>query len=208
MVKLIGPLCSLEARGAYADTLIYARVGMTSYAKAYKAPSNPNSPAQQQQRLGIGTIAQLWSILTTNQQAAWQDLADQQNLSPYHAYLRYNAQLWTPGIQPVCQPPTEQFNNLEYLDFQWDYIGQTWYLDLAIGAISRDPWGIQLCVCTEEDFTPNKTNTVLLPAPFTWEEDHWELHAQWEAPDASYYYPLVRMRDTLGGLTVWLPFVP
>lgn len=92
MAKLIGPLMSLEARGQFAKTLTYARLGMTSYTKAYKAPTNPQSFLQRAQREIIREITQFWSQLTSDQKAFWSNLAERWELSLYHAYLRFNTE--------------------------------------------------------------------------------------------------------------------
>lgn len=102
MVKLIGPLLSLDARGQFAKTLTYAKLGMTSYTKAYAVPTNPNTPDQIGQRLIISQITKNWQETTQAERATWDPLSAQLKTSNYHAYLRHNARTWRRDIPPVA----------------------------------------------------------------------------------------------------------
>jgi len=94
MAKVTAPLLSLDARGKFGDTLIYSKCLGTSYTKAYAVPKNPRSTGQTAQRLMVKIITQLWSTLTAEQKSTWAPLALELQLSPYHAFLRFNTREW------------------------------------------------------------------------------------------------------------------
>jgi hypothetical protein len=213
MAKLIGPLMSLEARGQVAKTLTYARLGMTSYAKAYKVPTNPNSQGQMVQRMAVKAITQAWgpwyAQVPVSLEFFWTPLANAWNLSLYHAYLKSNLERWkifllpTPSTEVGCGWIDEEpnlylnvFGNSYSFEIQWD--------DPEIPLFC-----VQICGSKTPDFTPNKSNTIIvstnIAGVFTGSPSY---YLEWEAPDSDPMYFKYRWSTYSNVTSPWKDFDP
>jgi len=209
MVKLIGPLCSLEARGALAETLIYARVGMTSYAKAYAVPTNPQTQPQTSIRIAITAITQAWQTLADYEKSTWQELADLWNLSPYHAYLRYNTQRWPNNLLPQQRPTTDP--SLLYETYAFNITPEDTYYDfyVAVADFSPAPFALQIIADTDDPPNYQRQNTIVLNCnPITIIPGYYYYNARWYPPSMNSYYFLARVGTTHGISTEWLEPTP
>lgn len=87
MVKLTGPMMSVDASGTFAKTLVCSKWKGRNYARRWATPSNPQSPLQTGVRSVFKYIAQAFGSLSAAQKAEWDDLAEAGN------YTNLNAQI-------------------------------------------------------------------------------------------------------------------
>jgi len=119
MVKLKRPCLSSFARGALGESLIFQTTRGRATAKRFRKPRQPKTPAQLATRAYIGWLSQAWASLTTPEKLTWEDPANANNTSCYHAFLKYNAnrfkvtpgEFWDPPdypVYPTASYPAEQ----------------------------------------------------------------------------------------------------
>lgn len=60
MAKVTGPLMSIDAGGAFADTMVYATWKGINYSRQYAIPSNPRTANQLQIRDYFTTAVAAW----------------------------------------------------------------------------------------------------------------------------------------------------
>lgn len=189
MVKLIGPLHSLDARGRLGTDVIFSRNRRTSYAKAYAIPSNPKTLAQRLVRIGTGGIAKAWSKLTPITKASWSDLAIELDLSPYHAHLATNCRLWRDQLPLWMSPTPQTAGGISLAGTNKSLAGNVYTLTAAWYHNSNQPIGLcQVCASVAYSFTPTRANTVLL-LPWTTEGGYFaEYVLQWTRPYTALWY--------------------
>lgn len=203
MAVVIGPLHSLDARGALGTSLIFAKQRGSNYTKAYAIPQNDNTPAQQLQRLAISAITKGWQHVSDANRLTWTALALTQNTSPYHAYLRDNTHRWRAGLPPRSKATNPQVYADEgaYLDItdrrpEWDI-----YLDVYGQA--NPLWAAQLVADTFDLPPTEKSYTVALPLPIENELGEAYLRYTWTAPDLQFYYFRLRVANETGEPSQW-----
>ena len=108
MVKLKGPMLSLEASGTLAETVTVSNWKGRAYMKKHAVPSNN----QQQAQLGIRTamtfLTQQWSGLSAAQQESWQDLAEADQVSPVNSYVGTNLLRVADALAPTKEYPAAE----------------------------------------------------------------------------------------------------
>lgn len=102
MVKVYGPMMSLDASGTLADAITFSKWKGRNYVRERVIPSNPQSGAQVGRRALWTFLTQNWAGLTAGQQSSWQVLADEIVASRFNAYLRDNMQHWHNYIPPTA----------------------------------------------------------------------------------------------------------
>jgi hypothetical protein len=100
MVKVTGPLHSVEARGRLGD-LEYNTWRGLSVVRVHKDPDPPISTRQQTQQANFKAITLVWKTLTDAQRATWTNYADRHpgldwsgkpiHMSGFNAYCKLNA---------------------------------------------------------------------------------------------------------------------
>lgn len=94
MAKVVQPLMSLEARGKMGG-LIYNSWRSLSTVKAYRSPTQPDTPAQLQARALLTDVSRYWSSLSTAQRSAWAQYAEDHLDNDWTGQpLRLTAQNW------------------------------------------------------------------------------------------------------------------
>ncbi len=105
MVKVYGPMMSLDATGTLADSVTFSKWKGRQYARERVIPSNPRSDAQIGRRAMFSFLAQQWQTLGDAEQATWQDLAEQLVASPFNAFLSTNIRNWHNFLAPSQTDP-------------------------------------------------------------------------------------------------------
>ena len=192
MVKLIGPCFSLAARGTLNDAITYAVLGRTCYAKSYFHPANPKSNAQVGIRAMARFLTQNWKNLTETQQAKFETIAEEWNLSPYHAWLRLNARRWNSHQMPI--------SDLDYTlgpIFSWqtpsfEKTGRIYELELELYEAFRVPFSAEFCLATNSGFTPARSNAKIITNNVDIQGSWAYFYGTWLAPDDATYYMKAR----------------
>lgn len=100
MVKVNGPVMSLDASGSLGGTIVYAKWKGRNYVRTLVTPSNPRSGSQTGFRAMFKFLSQSWANLSAGDQATWEALADQRVISPFNAYVSYNQDRWRNFLAP------------------------------------------------------------------------------------------------------------
>lgn len=94
MVKVVAPAMSLDASGTLAGTLVFSKWKGRSYVRERVIPSNPKSGGQVGMRSMFKFLSQNWADLLTAEKATWEDLAADDVVSPFNAYMKKNQARW------------------------------------------------------------------------------------------------------------------
>ena len=89
MVKVKGPLFSLEAHGTLDDTLTYESGKYGYYVKANNFPTYSRSPAQGVIRDTFNWCISIWHALPSETKQYWHDHEDYQGLIGYASFMSY-----------------------------------------------------------------------------------------------------------------------
>lgn len=108
MVRLYGPLMSLDASGTIADAVTFSKWKGRNYARQRVIPANPNSVSQQSVRAMMKFVSQAWAALTTGNKATWQVRADQTTISTFNAYVATNLNRWRSFKLPSKADPADE----------------------------------------------------------------------------------------------------
>lgn len=88
MVKVLGPLFSIRAWGTFDNTLVYQRrPGMPTVMRR-RAPGNPNTEAQQEQRASFAAAVSSWRALPDASKVEWTVRAWGIGTSGYNLYIK------------------------------------------------------------------------------------------------------------------------
>lgn len=108
MVKLKGPSLTLSAAGGLGKTIAFAESKGRAYLKRWHKPKNPQTNLQRSVRAINSLLSREWRNLSSADQATWQQLADETNVSPFNAYQAFNLNRWTRFRPPTqAYPPAE-----------------------------------------------------------------------------------------------------
>ena len=90
MVKLKGPIMSLEAHGSIGKILTFSERGSGSQTRKYTKPLKTASPKQRAQRRLTEFLVAQWQNMTENQKNTWETAAkaSDKRLAGYHYFLR------------------------------------------------------------------------------------------------------------------------
>jgi hypothetical protein len=207
MVKVIGPMMSLTARGKFADTLIYARTFATNYTKPYAIPDNPRSPAQTITRLGTGALTKAWKNLSTAQQAAWEPYATRWNLTTYHAYLKENCCRWRDDLPWLPTPKHSSIYGILDDTLEFTRTGDVFHFFLKYEIATFIPFIAQVAAAAGVGDLPSKANTILLLTNPLLTPYYATYTADWTTPDGDgrYFHSRLHM-PTGSGLPIVTPW--
>lgn len=162
MVKLYGPMFSLDASGTLANTITFSKWKGRAYARERVIPSNPKSGAQVGRRAMFRFLSQAWSAISTLDKATWQTLADELVASPFNAYMKTNMQDWhnflTPSqASPATRSATPSDNVLTAVAWEENRMKFT-----VAGANLEDNWGIAFFASLTGTFDPAVGNCIMI----------------------------------------------
>ena len=162
MVKVYGPMMSLDASGTLGKAVTFSKWKGRNYVRERVIPSNPKSGGQTGRRAMFKFLTQLWASVSDADQATWQDLADQLVALKFNAYVSANMAAWHNFLTPSeATPPTRagtpSDNALTAAAWEENRIK----LSLA-GAALGDAWGIILFAKEAGAVTPAVGNAILV----------------------------------------------
>ena len=105
MVKVNGPMFSLDASGTLADAITFSKWKGRPYVRERVIPSNPKSGAQTGRRAMFRFLSQAWNDVGTSEKATWLPLAEQIIASNFNAYLKDNMERWHNFLAPTDEYP-------------------------------------------------------------------------------------------------------
>ena len=176
MVKLLGPACSLNAAGSIADSVVFSSWKGRTYIRKHVKPSNPKSAAQTGFRAAFSYLSKQWQNLSAANQATYDALAAELNVSPFNAYLSFNQSRWRRFAAPSKETPATEIGTLpvavntsatwiqSQVEFKWQVIA------------AQDAWGIAIFRDTATPVVTAPSNLVHIalagaPGFHTWLDD-------------------------------------
>lgn len=162
MAKLDGPLMSMGASGSIGGILTFGSNKGRNFVRQLVIPSNPKTPAQQGVRSMMQWAGKEWAQLTDEEQATWETLAQQFNISPFNAFIKTAMANWSNGFSaqsedpaPTVATPAEEPTGVA--DTVTERRAEITWTDDAVGS---DDFGVILYLSTTPGFTPGRDNAV------------------------------------------------
>lgn len=160
MVRLYGPLMSMDASGTVANAVTFSKWKGRNYARQRVVPANPNSAPQQSVRAMMKALSQAWTGLTAGNKATWQDRADQTIISTFNAFCSYNLSRWRSFKAPSKEDPATEVGAAPSAPTTTVTAGvRELQLSIADGATPPD-WFWLIFRSTVSGFTPSFSNLV------------------------------------------------
>lgn len=108
MVRVAGPVLSLEASGSLGGVIVFSKWKGRPYVRTLVRPSNPKSGGQVGVRSLFKFISQKWAAISDADKATWENRADQAIVSPFNSYMGFNQARWRDFEPPAtADPPTD-----------------------------------------------------------------------------------------------------
>lgn len=92
MVRVKGPLFSMDASGSLGKAVVFSKWKGRAYVRAHAIPSNPRSGLQVGIRTVMGFLSQYFSSLTAGELSDWEDLAEDESITAINALCRDGVQ--------------------------------------------------------------------------------------------------------------------
>jgi len=184
MVKVYGPMFSLDASGTLAEAVTFSKWKGRPYVRERVIPSNPKSGAQVGRRAMFKFLTQLWASVSAADQATWKDLAEQLVASNFNAYVSDGMAAWHNFLAPSEATPatrtgTPSDNALTAAIWEENRIKLT-----LSGSALGDAWGIVIFADTAGAVTPAVGNAIMAEADTTIASHD----LFWTPPDVTTYY--------------------
>lgn len=108
MVKVYGPMMSMDASGTLANAATFSKWKGRNYVRQRVKPSNPQSGPQTGMRAMLKFLSQIWDGLTAGNKATWEDRADATAISNFNAFVSYNQSRWRQFKTPSKEDPAAE----------------------------------------------------------------------------------------------------
>lgn len=173
MAGVTGPLFSLSASGSIGDAVVYASWKGRPYVRKHAIPANPKSVGQVSVRAMMKFLTQFWATLTAAQQATWDARAAATDISPFNAYVSYNAERWGRFAFPSKDDPATETGTPGTILAPTAVAGSRSILLSVPISVLADNWGVVIHASLTTGFTPSRnTGRQMIPAgsvaTFTW----------------------------------------
>lgn len=166
MVKLAGPMMSLDASGSIANSITFSKWKGRNYARQLVRPANPKSALQVSMRAMMRFLSQSWLGMTATPKATWLNLATAGNFSNFNAYVQANQRRWRQFLPPSQTNPNPGTGTLPSALFD-SATGAIHHIVLSFSCTSlNNVWGVAIFRSPTGTFTPNLGNCIHV-LPFT-----------------------------------------
>jgi len=187
MVKTRGPLASLQASGTFADTLIHSSCRGTPYTKRHVIPHDPKTQKQLAGRAAMRWIQNAWPKVSAANRLTWAELAAQDNLPLYQAFLRYNLKrVYLLQAPSPVYPPAAVLTAGDYAQSEFLPGVHQIHVHFRLSTVNQ-AWALAYYRSTTPAFTTKPEHLVYGSAPM-------ETHVIYDdtnvTPGVSYYYNL------------------
>ena len=173
MAGVKGPLFSLDASGSIGDAIVFAKWKGRNYVRRHAIPANPKSVGQVSVRVMMKFLTQYWQSLSDAEQADWETRAAATDISPFNAFVGYNAERWGRYAFPSKEDPAGEANTAGTILAPTATAGsRSILLAVPISALDEN-WGVVIHADLETGFTPSRNTAVqIIPAEsvatFSW----------------------------------------
>lgn len=108
MVKVYGPMMSIDASGTLASTATFSKWKGRNYVRKRVIPKNPKSGSQTGIRSMFRFLSKGWTGLSAANKATWEARAAAAIISPFNSFMGFNQSRWRDFNTPTKEdPPTE-----------------------------------------------------------------------------------------------------
>lgn len=160
MVKLNGPMFSIDASGKLADAIVFSKWKGRNYARALVTPSNPQSGGQTGMRRMLRFLSIDWTTFPTAQKNSWNDRADNAVISNFNAMMGYNLARWRNFSAPSRDDPAAEAGTVQTLANEAATAGvRQITIDFDVTAAAQG-WGVAVFRSTTLGFSTAWTNFV------------------------------------------------
>lgn len=105
MVKLTGPLISIEASGTLGKLLTYNRQPRGTTLRRKPQPKHPRTKAQVAVQAALTFVTQQWKNRSQAEQDSWDHADFVDAVSPYTNYVKFNCQRIRAVLPPIVEYP-------------------------------------------------------------------------------------------------------
>ncbi len=173
MAGVKGPLFSLDASGSVGNAIVFAKWKGRNYVRRHAIPANPKSVGQVSMRVMLKFLTQYWANLSAAEASDWETRAAATDISPFNAFVGYNAQRWGRFAFPSKLDPATEAGTPGTIGTPTAVAGSRSILISLPIAVLNDNWGVVVHASTTSGFTPDRnTARQLVPAEsvatFTW----------------------------------------
>ncbi len=166
MVKLKGPLLSLEASGSIGDVITYSKTKRTPYARVHGTHVDANSLAQQSARLMFGFVATQFLLIPDVAAESYSPHATLAKISNYNSYQAHNAARWARFAPPSQDHAAAESGSTSSVIFNGvELDGTRWKLTTTTGSL-MDGWGLVFFASQSSGFTASKSNIIIATTDF------------------------------------------
>jgi hypothetical protein len=160
MVKLAGPMFSMDASGTIGNAVTFSKSKGRPYARVRVIPSNPKSGPQVGMRSMMRFLSQEWAGMSDPQKASWETRAKATNISEFNAFCSYNMARWRHFTTPSKVDPAAEISTTPAAPTTTITPGvRQLQLSIADGAQVPD-WGWLIFRSLTTGFTPAYSNLV------------------------------------------------
>ena len=160
MVKVNGPMLSLDASGTIANTATFSKWKGRNYVRQRVVPSNPKSVLQVAVRAMFKFLSQAWENVGATPQGTWDDRAAATNISPFNAFMARNMALWREFTAPSQTDPNPGTGTPPVATLD-SAVGGESHIDLTFTITTlNDVWGVIIFRSPTGTFTPSLSNTI------------------------------------------------
>ena len=160
MVKLAGPMFSMDASGTIGNAVTFSKSKGRPYARTRVIPSNPKTGPQVGIRAMLKFLSQEWAGLSSVNKATWETRAKATNISEFNAFVSYNLTRWRSFTSPSKEDPAAEAGTTPAAPTTTISTGVR-QLQLSIADGEDAPnWGWLVYRSTTSGFTPAYSNLV------------------------------------------------
>lgn len=144
MARVTGPLMSVDASGAVASTIVFAKWRGRNYVRRFAIPSNPRSQLQLSMRAIMKFLAQQWAALSDGDQASWEAGADSLKISPFNHFAGINSRNWKDEYGPSKAYPALRADDAPVVGATTATAHGRQVAGSTVITTANDAWGIAL----------------------------------------------------------------
>lgn len=160
MVKVAAPCLSLDASGQLAGALVFSKWKGRNYVRTLVKPANPQSVKQVSVRAMFKFLSQEWTNNSTAEKATWNEMADDQVISPFNSFMGYNQTRWRNGLTPIRDLPLGTSTGVGNITFTSATGGVRLATLVFTTATLQDHFGALVARSVTTGFTPGFENLV------------------------------------------------
>lgn len=192
MVKVDGPMFSLDASGTIANAATFSKWKGRNYVRQRVKPANPRSGPQTGMRAMLSFLSKEWAGLTAGEKATWVTRAAATVISPFNAFVSYNQLRWRSFKGPSQNDPAAEAKTPAGAPTTTP-TGGIRQVQLSIADHATPPdWAYIIHRSTTTGFTPAYSNCV---AVIPWDSGGTTVYIDTPLTPDTYYYRISGAMD-------------